>query len=40
MALVLLFSAIGLSADARGPKHHHGDEIGTHGTNPAAQTGS
>jgi hypothetical protein len=25
-------SLIGLLAYARGPKHHHGDEIGTHGT--------
>jgi len=40
MALVLLFGVIGLIAYARGPKHHHGDEIGTHGTNPAALTGS
>ena len=23
---------IGLMAYARGPKHHHGDDIGTHGT--------
>ena len=23
---------IGLMAEARGPKHHHGDEIGSHGT--------
>ena len=23
---------IGLMAYARGPKHHHGDEVGTHGT--------
>jgi hypothetical protein len=23
---------IGLVAYARGPKHHHGDEIGSHGT--------
>jgi hypothetical protein len=27
-ALLLL----GLTAYARGPKHHHGDDIGTHGT--------
>ena len=25
----------GLGAYARGPEHHHGDEIGTHGTPPA-----
>ena len=23
---------VGLIAYARGPKHHHGDDIGTHGT--------
>jgi len=23
---------VGLMAYARGPKHHHGDEVGTHGT--------
>ena len=23
---------VGLIAYARGPKHHHGDEVGTHGT--------
>jgi hypothetical protein len=23
---------VGLLAYARGPKHHHGDEIGSHGT--------
>jgi hypothetical protein len=32
IALLLLF---GLGAYARGPQHHHGDEIGTHGTPPA-----
>jgi hypothetical protein len=25
---------IGLIAYARGPKHHRGDEVGTHGTKP------
>ena len=29
-AAVLLI--VGLIAKARGPKHHHGDEIGSHGT--------
>jgi hypothetical protein len=28
-AVVLL---VGLIANARGPKHHRGDEVGTHGT--------
>jgi hypothetical protein len=23
---------VGLIAEARGPKHHHGDEVGSHGT--------
>ena len=32
MALVLALGIIGLIAYARGPKHHRGDEIGTHGT--------
>ena len=27
---------VGLIAYARGPKHHRGDEIGTHGTTPPA----
>ena len=31
-ALVIALSIIGLIAYARGPEHHHGDEIGTHGT--------
>jgi hypothetical protein len=26
---------IGLIAYARGPKHHHGDEVGSHGATPA-----
>jgi hypothetical protein len=25
-------AVIGLIAYARGPKHHHGDELGSHGT--------
>ena len=28
----MVLSVIGLIAYARGPKHHRGDEIGTHGT--------
>jgi hypothetical protein len=32
IALVLALCVVGLIAYARGPKHHHGDEIGTHGT--------
>ena len=30
--VVLAFSMIGLFAYARGPEHHRGDEVGTHGT--------
>lgn len=30
--LMLAFSIIGLIAYARGEKHHHGDDVGTHGT--------
>jgi hypothetical protein len=36
IAWVLLVAAgllvIGLMAYARGPKHHHGDQVGSHGT--------
>jgi hypothetical protein len=32
IALVVALCVVGLIAYARGPKHHHGDEIGTHGT--------
>ena len=32
LALLLALCIIALIAYARGPKHHHGDEIGTHGT--------
>jgi len=32
LALVLALCVVGLIAYARGPKHHHGDEVGTHGT--------
>jgi hypothetical protein len=34
--LIILAAAllvVGLIAYARGPKHHRGDEVGTHGTN-------
>jgi hypothetical protein len=37
-AIVLVASIVGLIAYARGPEHHRGDEIGTHGTQPAAQS--
>ena len=33
--LIALLLLLGLGAYARGPQHHHGDEIGTHGTPPA-----
>jgi hypothetical protein len=39
VALVLVLSIVGLIAYARGAEHHHGDEIGTHGTAPPAQSG-
>ena len=32
IALVVALCVVDLIAYARGPKHHHGDEIGTHGT--------
>ena len=31
LLVVLVLSIIGLIAYARGPKHHRGDEIGSHG---------
>jgi hypothetical protein len=31
-ALLCAFALIGLIAYARGPEHHRGDEIGSHGT--------
>jgi len=34
--VVLGLSIIGMIAYARGPKHHRGDEVGTHGTRPPA----
>ena len=36
MALVLVLAIVGLIAYARGPAHHRGDDIGTHGTAPPA----
>ena len=33
--VVLVLSLIGKIAYARGPKHHRGDEVGSHGTKPA-----
>jgi hypothetical protein len=38
VVLVALLLVLGMGAYARGPKHHHGDEIGTHGTPPPAQS--
>ena len=38
MALVLVLAIVGLIAYARGPEHHRGDEIGTHGTAPPARS--
>jgi hypothetical protein len=32
IALVLALAPVGMIAYARGPKHHRGDEVGTHGT--------
>ena len=32
IVLVLALGIVGLVAYARGAKHHHGDELGTHGT--------
>jgi hypothetical protein len=37
-AVVLVLGVVGLIAYARGPQHHRGDELGTHGTKPPAQT--
>ena len=33
--VVLGLSIVGMIAYARGPKHHRGDEVGSHGTKPA-----
>jgi hypothetical protein len=33
--VVIGLSIVGLIAYARGPKHHRGDEVGSHGTKPA-----
>ena len=38
IALVLALSIIGLVSYAQGPEHHRGNEIGTHGTAPPAQS--
>ena len=38
LALVIVLSIVGLIAYARGPEHHRGDDIGTHGTPPPAQS--
>ncbi len=32
LILAVALLVIGLIAYARGPKHHHGDELGSHGT--------
>jgi hypothetical protein len=32
LLLLLALSVIGLIAYARGPEHHRGDDVGTHGT--------
>jgi len=32
VALAAALLVIGLAAYARGPEHHHGDAVGTHGT--------
>ena len=37
-ALVLVLTVVGLIGYARGPEHHRGDEIGTHGTPPPARS--
>jgi len=34
--VVLGLSIVGLIAYARGPKHHRGNEVGSHGTKPPA----
>ena len=34
LVLVMALGIIGLAGYARGPQHHRGDEIGTHGTPP------
>ena len=34
--LMLTLSIVGLVAYARGPEHHHGDEIGALGEKPAS----
>ena len=36
IAILLVLALVGMAAYPRGPKHHHGDQIGTHGTTPPA----
>jgi hypothetical protein len=38
LALVIVLSIVGLFAYARGPEHHRGDDVGTHGTPPPARS--
>jgi hypothetical protein len=35
LGVICALLIIGLIAYARGPKHHHGDEVGSHGTKVA-----
>jgi hypothetical protein len=37
IGIALALSIVGLIAYARGPKHHHGDNVGSHGTNIASR---
>jgi hypothetical protein len=32
LLIMLALSVVGMLAYARGPEHHRGDEVGTHGT--------
>ena len=32
IAAILAFGLVCMIAYARGPEHHHGDDVGTHGT--------
>jgi hypothetical protein len=34
--VVLVLSIVGMIAYARGPRHHRGNEVGSHGTRPPA----
>jgi hypothetical protein len=40
LLILIGLSIVGMLAYARGPKHHRGDEIGTHGTKIVAVTTS